>query len=298
MKHKKRDLLIVTILYIVSIAVGIVVFQLLDNLSPILRLLFADLAAMMFIYIMSLILNNASLYDAYWSVIPPIFLTLAFVSLNKPLDLPYFLILFSLYFWGIRLTVNWAKGWHGFKEVDWRYLMIRDKAPKVYFLTSFSAIQLFPTLIVFVQLLVGLKLIELGASINVVFMIGFLMIIAATIIQYKADEQMRAFRDSHKDEKKCIDEGLWRLSRHPNYFAEITVWWGLYVMYLSSARQLDFYILAPIAMTALFVFISIPMMEKKILKTRPEYKMYQEKVSMIIPFMRKEEENVRYQEKN
>lgn len=298
MNHKKRDLWIVLFLYVISFGLGVLVFELFNSFTTVIRLLLADLAAMLFIYLLSLILKNASLYDPYWSLIPPIFLTLAFISLNKEVNLSYFLFLFSIYFWAVRLTLNWIKGWHGFNEVDWRYLMIRDKAPKLYFLTNFSAIQLFPTLIVFAQLLVGLKIIELGASINIVFILGFLMIIIASIIQYISDEQMRAFRKEHKGTKKCIDQGLWRISRHPNYFGEVIVWWGLYVMYLSIVQRLDIYILAPLSMTLLFVFISIPMMETKILKTRPEYKEYQEQVSMLIPFARKNDKKSIYQENN
>jgi steroid 5-alpha reductase family enzyme len=65
------------------------------------------------------------------------------------------------------------------------------------------------------------------------------------------------------------------------------VWWGLYIIYLSSAMRLDFVIIAPILMTSLFIFISIPMMERKILSSRPEYQIYQEQVSMLFPWFRK-----------
>ena len=208
------------------------------------------------------------------------------------------MMLFAMSFWGVRLTYNWMKGWHGFNEVDWRYLMIRDKAPKLYFLTNFLAIQLFPTLIVFAQLMVGIKILTLNPKFNLVFTIGFLLVILATLIQYVSDEQMRKFRKAHIGEKKCIDEGLWRLSRHPNYFGEVTVWWGLYVMLFGLTYQIDLYILAPLSMTLLFVFISIPMMEKKILKTRPEYKLYQEQVSMLVPFLRKQKEASVYQKES
>lgn len=298
MRKKTKDLYIVLLFYVVAILLGALVFYSLTISDLMMRLFIADLAAMLFIYIMSLILKNASLYDPYWSVIPPIVFIAAFIYSGKALNLAYFLMLLAISFWAIRLTLNWIKGWHGLNEVDWRYLMIRDKAPKLYFLTNFLAIQLFPTLIVFAQLLVGIKLIELNASIGLIFSIGFLMVMIATSIQYVSDEQMRQFRKSHKDEKKCIDEGLWRFSRHPNYFGEVMVWWGLYVMYLGVAKQLDVYILAPIAMTLLFVFISIPMMEKKILKTRPEYKLYQEQVSMLVPLFRKSDESSSYQKES
>lgn len=298
MGNKRRDLLVVAILYVVAIGIGGALFYLLDDLNIILRVLIADLGAMLFIYIFSLILNNASLYDAYWSVIPMAFLIIGFIASGNSLNLTYFMFLFAISFWAIRLTVNWAKGWDGFSHVDWRYLRIRDKSPKLYFLTNFLAIQLLPTLIVFVQILVGFKIIELGVDLNFLFILGFIMIIGATIFQYIADEQMRSFRTNEENKGKCIDEGLWRYSRHPNYFAEIMVWWGLYVMYFSKVQQLDLYILAPVIMTLLFLVISIPMMERKILRSKPKYKEYQKKVSMLIPFIRKEVKEAEIQDTN
>jgi steroid 5-alpha reductase family enzyme len=298
MNKKTKDLIIVGFLYIIAFVIAYFVYTFITLDDVIIRLLIADLAAMLFIYIMSLILNNASLYDPYWSVIPPVFLIFVFIESGKTLTLPHFMMLFAISFWAFRLTLNWIKGWHGFNEVDWRYLMIRDKAPKLYFLTNFLAIQLFPTLIVFAQLMVGIKVLTTDPSLSMVFTIGFLLVIIATLIQYVSDEQMRKFRKAHIGEKKCIDEGLWRLSRHPNYFGEVTVWWGLYIMLIGLTYQLDLYILAPLAMTLLFVFISIPMMEKKILKTRPEYKLYQEQVSMLIPYVRKQKEASIYQKES
>jgi len=263
MSKKNRDLLIVGLLYIIAMVLAGVIFFVFEDFSLITRLFLADIAAMLFIYIMSLLLNNASLYDPYWSVIPPIFIIFVFYYHNLTLNLPYFLMMLAISFWALRLTLNWVKGWHGLNEVDWRYLMIRDKAPKLYFLTNFLAIQLFPTLIVFIQILVGIHIFEFVATINLVFMIGFMMVVSATIIQYISDEQMRKFRKNNQKDKKCIDEGLWRYTRHPNYFGEVMVWWGLYVMYVGIAKQLDLYILAPIAMSMLFIFISIPMMERR-----------------------------------
>ncbi len=298
MNKKTKDLIIVGFLYIIAFVIAYLVYIFLTLDDVMVKLLIADLAAMLFIYVMSLILNNASLYDPYWSVIPPVFLIFVFIESGKTLTLLHFMMMFAMSFWGVRLTYNWMKGWHGFNEVDWRYLMIRDKAPKLYFLTNFLAIQLFPTLIVFAQLMVGIKIITLNPNFNLVFTIGFLLVILATLIQYVSDEQMRKFRKAHIGEKKCIDEGLWRLSRHPNYFGEVTVWWGLYVMLFGLTYQVDLYILAPLSMTLLFVFISIPMMEKKILKTRPEYKLYQEQVSMLVPLLRKQKEASVYQKES
>ena len=61
-------------------------------------------------------------------------------------------------------------------------------------------------------------------------------------------------------------------------------------MYVSMVKTLDLMIVSPLMMTSLFLFISIPWMERKIIKTRPDYKGYQKRVSMLIPFFRKEKD--------
>ncbi|MCK7492290.1 MAG: DUF1295 domain-containing protein [Comamonadaceae bacterium] len=67
----------------------------------------------------------------------------------------------------------------------------------------------------------------------------------------------------------CIEEGLRRYSRHPNYFGEVTVWWGVYVASIGFAGPIGLHLLAPLAMTLMFLFVSIPMMEKKIRDSAP-----------------------------
>ncbi|PKK94006.1 MAG: hypothetical protein CVV61_01845, partial [Tenericutes bacterium HGW-Tenericutes-6] len=168
------------------------------------------------------------------------------------------------------------------------YEKIKKVAPKIYPLSNLLAIQIFPTIIVFIQLIGALRFIEENPSLNWIILTGGIMIILAAAIQLIADEQMKRFKKAHQGLKLCIEEGLWKYSRHPNYFGEVLVWWGVYLFYLGTFRVLDLIILAPIAMTGLFLFISIPWMEKKILETRPEYKYYQKRVSMLIPFFRKE----------
>jgi steroid 5-alpha reductase family enzyme len=192
--------------------------------------------------------------------------------------------------WSLRLTYNWAKNWNGFKEQDWRYTIMYQRSPKLFFLTNLFGIQIFPTLIVFIQL-IGAVYFMSAPSLTIFTWIGFTTMVSAAIIQFVADGQMRQFKERTKGQKLCIEEGLWKYSRHPNYFGEVMVWWGLYVIYFGSVMKLDLLILAPIAMTSLFLFISIPWMEKKIIQTRPEYMDYQKRVSKLIPFFRKEENN-------
>jgi len=291
MSKKYQSMIVLCFLYLISIITGIVVFLNLESLSLILRLLIADIAATLVIWVFSLIIKNASAYDPYWSVVPPVILSLLFFHLDLSSSFPIYLMIAGLSVWSLRLTYNWAKNWNGFHEQDWRYTIMYKKSPKLFFLTNLFGIQLFPTLIVFVQLIGAIYFMRVDPSITVFTWIGFIVMVVSTVIQFIADGQMRQFKERTKGMKLCIEEGLWKYSRHPNYFGEVMVWWGLYFIYFGSVMRLDLLILAPFAMTSLFLFISIPWMEKKIIQTRPEYKEYQKRVSMLIPFFRKEENN-------
>jgi len=291
MSKKYQSMIVLCFLYLSSIFVGITIFLNLESLSLVLRLLVADIGATLVIWVFSLIIKNASAYDPYWSVIPPVMLILLFFYLGLSYSFPIYLMIAGLSVWSLRLTYNWAKNWNGFKEQDWRYTIMYQKSPKLFFLSNLFGIQLFPTLIVFIQLIGAVYFMSIDPSLTIFTWIGFMVMVTAAVIQWIADGQMRQFKERTKGQKLCIEEGLWKYSRHPNYFGEVMVWWGLYMIYFGSILIIDILILAPIAMTSLFLFISIPWMEKKIIQTRPEYKEYQKRVSKLIPFFRKEENN-------
>ena len=291
MYKKYPSLLIILIIYLLTVFLGIIVYKVLPFGNSLFNLFVANVTATIFIWLVGLWLKNASLYDPYWSVIPPVIVVLYVIDKNYTWTTVSLLAMIGLSIWSFRLTLNWAKGWVGFQEQDWRYTMIKEKAPKLYLLSNLFGIHLMPTTIVFIQLLTIEKLFSHAVLSYVLLFAGFLIMVVSAYIQYVADEQMRKFKERNKKDKQCIDEGLWKYSRHPNYFGEIMVWWGLYMIYFSTTLRIDLYLLAPIMMTLLFVFISIPMMEKKILKTRPAYKDYQERVSMLLPFFRKEDES-------
>jgi steroid 5-alpha reductase family enzyme len=285
MSKKTRTILELTIMYAIGFAIGATIYLVLKPFvaNAVYRMLIADLAMTFFIWIYGLVRRNSSVYDPYWSVVPPVILMGWMLDSVASWTTPTILLFLGVSVWAVRLTFNWALGWTDFSDQDWRYTMIRDKHPKLWPIANLFGIMLMPTTIVFIQLVGSHELIELQAEANVWSWIGFLMIVGAAIVQLIADGQMRRFKEANKGSKRCIEEGLWKWSRHPNYFGEVTVWWGVYVMYVGVTGRLNLTILPPILMTALFLFISIPMMENKILATRPEYADYQERVSMIVP---------------
>ncbi|MFH0993283.1 MAG: DUF1295 domain-containing protein [bacterium] len=287
MTKRIQTLLAVLAMYVVAFIAGAILFFLLAG-DPLLRVFVADVLMTVVIWLFGLAFRNSSVYDPYWSVVPPFLLLIAIID-APVVSLAGVAVLIALSVWAVRLTWNWAKGWTDFKDQDWRYTMIHDKMPRLWFLSNFFGIMMFPTLIVFVQLAGAIRFVAAGGGIDVFTIAACAIILGAAFIQYVADRQMADFRVRHAGKKACIEAGLWKLSRHPNYFGEVMVWWGLYLAHFGQARQIDLFILAPLLMTAMFLFISIPMMEKKILSTRPGYAGYQKRVSVLIPFFRKKD---------
>jgi len=112
---------------------------------------------------------------------------------------------------------------------------------------------------------------------------GFIICITAASVQFAADKQMMKFRLNSRNDGKCIETGLWKYSRHPNYLGEVSLWWGIWLMQMGTAPQYWFTVTGPLLITLLFVFISIPMMEKHVSKKRPEYQEYKKRVPMLLP---------------
>ncbi len=108
----------------------------------------------------------------------------------------------------------------------------------------------------------------------------------AIITETVADEQMLRFTKTRKP-GEIMNRRLWRYSRHPNYFGEISFWWGLYFFGLAANYSYWWTIAGPIAITALFLFISIPMMDKRSLERRPEYAEHMKKTSALVPWQAK-----------
>ncbi len=288
--------LICTFVYLIAftVAAGFLLFYN-GNLNGLYKGLIADIIATIIVFAFSVLFKNSSLYDPYWSVAPP----LLALYWQKP-DSPNFvqhIMFWSIMLWAIRLTFNWARGWQGLAHEDWRYVMLRHKNPKLYWLTNFGGIHLFPTLMVFAGMLpvyfASQSLAEFTMpktttkyQSDFLMLAGFLICIVATLIEFIADEQLRNFKKRAKP-GEFINEGLWKYSRHPNYFGEIAFWFGLWVLLMSIEPAYWWTGIGWVAMLIMFMFASIPMMEEKNLKSKPDYADYVNRVSVLVPWARK-----------
>ena len=276
---KAASLAVIALVYGIAVAIGFLVFDKASgSLSEIWALLLADVVATVFVWGMGLVYENVSVYDPYWSVAPPVVFT-AWATYKACWTLPVILLLVAVWYWGIRLTGNWAYTFRGLGHEDWRYTRYRETQPAALFqLTNFFGLNMMPTLMVFACMLPGLGLYD-GSGANALTWAGFVLCLSSATIQLVADTQIHRFRDAHPGQ--VCDVGLWKHGRHPNYFGEIQMWWGVWVMY-ASLKGIDWHILAPVAMTCLFLFISIPMMERRQLENKPGYATYRKGTRILI----------------
>ena len=277
---KAVSLGIITVVYVIAAAAGILAFGKLGAaLGEPWALLAADVIATVIVWGFGLVYENVSVYDPYWSVAPPVMFT-AFAMYKGCWTLPVVLLLIAVWYWGIRLTYNWAVTFKGLAHEDWRYTKYREaQSPALFFVTNLFGLNMMPTLVVFACMMPGFGLSGLDAPANALTWLGFAICIAAASIQLIADTQSRRFRAAHPG--RVCDTGLWRRGRHPNYFGEISMWWGVWLMY-ASLCGLDWLVVGPIAMTALFLFISIPLMESRQLANKPAYAAYRSRTRIFI----------------
>ena len=285
-KTRSVSFIIVLAIYIFSFFISFLVFNLFNNIHILLTSLLADIAATLVVWVFGIIFGNSSLYDPYWSVAPLIIIPFWILSAGITFSIFEILLFIAILLWGIRLTFNWAKRWKGLAHEDWRYIKLKKDNPRLWLLTNLMGINLMPTLIVFIALLPAYFGIVSKESLNILAIIGFIISIASVFIQAVSDFQMDLFKKNKPFSNEFIDRGLWRYCRHPNYFAEVLFWWGIWILQMGINPKIWMTIIGPIVVTTLFIFISIPMMEKHILSSKPSYSVYQRQVAMFIFWFR------------
>ncbi|HEX2573936.1 MAG TPA: DUF1295 domain-containing protein [Polyangia bacterium] len=282
----RRAFLLVLIAYLVALAVAWAVAWVLRGHHPLAIVAWADLAATLVIFVFSLAFDNSSFYDIYWSVAPvPIVLYLAFHPDAGGDPIRRALLVLLVTAWGVRLTWNWIRTWQGLQHEDWRYIDLRHKTGAAYWLVSFTGLHLFPTLIV---LLACVPLYPASTlrltSFNALDLLATLVTGGAIALEALADQTLYEFRRQSPPAGAILDRGPWRWSRHPNYLGEMGFWWGLALFGLAARAPVLTTIAGAASITAMFVFITIPMIERRMLARRPAYAERIRRVSMVVPW--------------
>lgn len=250
--------------------------------------LILDCIATIWVFLVSVLFNNSSVYDPYWSVMPMAMIVMYAVKAGNIGNGFVILLVVIILIWGLRLTGNWAYTFRNLHIQDWRYTSLKEGHPKLWFFINLFGIHFIPTLVVFVAMLPAFKYVEefVGAAQPTVgTFLGAIVALIAIGIETIADVQLHSFRKISSHAGLVNDKGLWKNSRHPNYFGEILFWFGICMMGISFYQDETWVLIfSPLVVFLLFVSISIPMMEKRQLASKPAYKEYKENTNMLLPF--------------
>ncbi|MFT3774022.1 MAG: DUF1295 domain-containing protein [Minicystis sp.] len=288
-ESRARAFLYITVAYVVALAVAwLVVRWLGPSVSPIRAIAFADVAATVTVFAFSVGANNTSVYDPYWSVAPIViapYLALHETAAEAPIARQV-LVCALVIVWGVRLTYNWARGFHGLSHEDWRYVDFRNKLGRGYWAMSFAGLHMFPTVQVYLGCLPLSVALTSARPLGGLDIVAAVVTLGAIVIETVADEQLRAFR-REKREGEIMARGLWAYSRHPNYFGEVGFWWGLFLFALACDPGAWWTGIGAVAITAMFLFASIPLIDKRSAERRPAYAEHMKRVSAFVPWFPK-----------
>ena len=243
-----------------------------------------SLGMMTAVWALSLVARDASIVDSFWG---PGFVALAVVGSLVGRDPTWrnLLVLALVSVWAGRLAIhvtvrNWKKG------EDWRYGKWRDEAGAKFRWTSYFRVFVLQGLLL---VLVAAPIVVVAASrgparLTVLDIIGSVVWLAGALFEAVADGQLARFKRDPANRGLVMDRGLWRYSRHPNYFGEAVVWWGLFLIALSVPNGC-WAAIGPLTITFLLVRVSgVRMLEKGLLERKPGYAEYVRTTSAFIPW--------------
>ncbi len=184
--------------------------------------------------------------------------------------------------WGLRLALHIYTRNKG-KAEDYRYQKWRMEWGKYFYLRSYFQVYILQGFLLFLIVLPVLAINKnLGPTLGWLDFVGIAVWIFGFYFESVGDAQLARFIKDPANKGKLMQNGLWAYTRHPNYFGEVTQWWGIWLICLSLPGGL-FGIIGPITITFLILKVSgIPMLEKKMAEN-PDFFEYKKRVSVFLP---------------
>jgi len=239
-------------------------------------------------WVLSLIVRDASIADVCWGLgFVLVAWTTFFLAQGTGARKALVTTLVSL--WGLRLAgyIGWRK--RG-QEEDRRYRAWRDRHGRRFWWVSLFTVFGVQGLLLW-AISLGVQVGQVAskpATLGWPALAGALLWAAGFIFEVVADLQLYRFKADSKNRGRVMDRGLWAWSRHPNYFGETLVWWGIFLIVLPTPAG-PWTVISPALITFLLLRVSgVTLLEKTITETRPDYRAYQERTSAFVPWFPKQ----------
>lgn len=239
---------------------------------------------MLAVWMLSLTKKDASIVDIFWG--------LGFVAIAVVCYLiadgyagRKLLVTLLTALWGIRLSayILWRNAGKG---EDFRYRAMRARHGQRFPLVSLYTVFGLQGLLIWI-ISMPLQLAEISREPTRLTWLdwsGALLWLTGFLFESVGDLQLARFKSDPKNDGKVMDRGLWRCTRHPNYFGDALLWWGFFLIALSTPAGV-WTAISPLIMTGLLMKVSgVELLEKTLTKTKPEYREYVRRTSAFFPW--------------
>lgn len=236
------------------------------------------------IWLASVALRDVSIVDMFWGIGFVLVATVSFVTLGMPQSGWWLVVPTSL--WGMRLSAyltwrNWGK------PEDHRYQAMREKyGDRFWWLSGLIVFGLQGVLlwIVSLPLQVGMFGERPGSALWPLRIVGTVVFLVGLAFESIGDWQLAQFKRTPANRGKIFDRGLWRYTRHPNYFGDFLVWWGLFLIAWHD-WQTTWTMISPLLMSFLLIRVSgVTLLEKNLKQRSNEYVEYTRRTSAFFPW--------------
>jgi steroid 5-alpha reductase family enzyme len=242
------------------------------------------LACMVTLWVVSLALRNSSIVDIFWGMGFVIATWVYFALTPDGFAARKWLLSILVTLWGLRLSLyilwrNWGK------PEDFRYRAWREEAGGSWWWRSFFKVFLLQGLLMWVisAPLLGAQVSARPDSLTLLDLAAILVWAVGFLFEALGDLQMARFKANPANKGKVMNSGVWRYTRHPNYFGDAAQWWAYYL--IATAAGGFWTIFSPVIMTTLLMRVSgVTLLEKSLKDTKPGYKDYMETTSAFFPW--------------
>lgn len=237
---------------------------------------------MLVAWLISVVLGDVSFVDGLWGAgfVVVAWVTLASLPEAEPRD---WLIVAMVSLWGLRLAAYLFARWRR-EGPDPRYVRMTAGRQNKHLFTLGVVFGLQGALILLVSLPVQWGQLGTAGALGPVAWIGVAAWAAGLAIESTADAQMQRFKADTANDGHVMDRGLWRYSRHPNYFGDACCWWGIWLV-AAAAPLGPWAVAGPLFMTfTLMKWSGVPLLERRLKKHRPGYEDYVRRTSPFIPW--------------
>ena len=239
------------------------------------------------LWIWSVFIKNVSIVDIFWGV-GFVVVNTFYVFMSGELNARKIVILTLVCIWGFRLAIYLAIRNIG-KGEDFRYQEFRQNyGPKRYWWFSyFQTFLLQGILIMIISLpLLGINYNNSNGNLQILDYLGIIIWLIGFTFESVGDFQLSNFKKDSKNKGKILHTGLWKYTRHPNYFGDSAVWWAYGIFSIAAGSYWQ--AIGAVIMTLLILKISgVSLLEKTLKETKPQYKEYIQKTSSFIPWFPK-----------